>query len=56
MAIMITEDGKPDLARMSLLISAIQKLVIKDVVRYADRKIRAYKSAVSAPAKNEIYR
>ena len=34
-----TKDGKPDYQAMELLISAIQKLVIKDVVRYADRKI-----------------
>ena len=33
------KDGKPDYQAMELLISAIQKLVIKDVVRYADRKI-----------------
>ena len=34
-----TKDGKPDYEAMELLISAIQKLVIKDVVLYADRKI-----------------
>jgi len=32
---------------MSLVISAIQKLVIKDVVLYADKKIAATKSVVS---------
>lgn len=36
-----TKDGRPDYQAMELMISAIQKLVIKDVVRYADRKIAA---------------
>lgn len=34
-----TKDGKPDYDAMTALISAVQKLVIKDVVLYADRKI-----------------
>ena len=34
-----TKDGKPDYDTMTALISAVQKLVIKDVVLYADRKI-----------------
>ena len=38
--------GKPDYQAMELLISAIQKLVIKDVVRYADRKIETAKEFV----------
>lgn len=38
-----SKDGKPDYQAMALLISAIQKLVIKDVVRYADRKITGTK-------------
>lgn len=38
-----TKDGKPDYETMDILISAIQKLVIKDVVQYADRKIKATK-------------
>jgi len=33
-----SKDGKPDYESMELLISAIQKLVIKDVVLYAERK------------------
>ena len=33
-----SKDGKPDYLAMELLISAIQKLVIKDVVRYAGAK------------------
>ena len=39
-------DCKPDYQAMELLISAIQKLVIKDVVRYADRKIETAKEYV----------
>ncbi|MDO4982815.1 MAG: restriction endonuclease subunit S, partial [Eubacteriales bacterium] len=38
-----TKDGKPDYNAMATLISAIQKLVIKDVVLYADRKIEKTK-------------
>lgn len=41
-----SKDGKPDYESMELLISAIQKLVIKDVVLYAERKIDATKQAV----------
>ena len=36
--------GEPDYQAMELLISAIQKLVVKDAVRYADRKIEESKS------------
>lgn len=39
-------DGSPDYAAMQALISAVQKLVIKDVVAYADRKIAATKTVV----------
>lgn len=38
-----TKDGKPDYEAMELLISAVQKLVIKDVVVYADKKIEKTK-------------
>ena len=38
-----SKDGVPDYQAMELLISAIQKLVIKDVVRYAERKIAGAK-------------
>nr|WP_234034258.1 restriction endonuclease subunit S [Elizabethkingia sp. M8] len=41
------KNGKPDFETMETFISAIQKLVIKDVVLYADRKIEATKSVVS---------
>ena len=39
-----TKDGSPDYAAMDTLISAVQKLVIKDVVLYADRKIETTKA------------
>lgn len=39
-----TKDGKPDYDTMTVLISAVQKLVIKDVVLYADRKIEKAKT------------
>lgn len=42
--------GKIDYASMSTLISAIQKLVIKDVVQYADRNINATESIVHSSA------
>ena len=42
-----TKDGKPDFTTTQTLISAVQKLVIKDVVLYSDRKIAAAKTAVS---------
>ena len=38
-----TKDGKIDFEFMELLISAVQKLVIKDVVLYADEKIQSTK-------------
>ena len=38
-----TKDGKPDYDAMAALISAVQKMVIKDVVLYADRKIEKTK-------------
>lgn len=41
----VTPDGNPDYEAMEPLISAVQKLVIKDVVLYADRKIAAAKKA-----------
>ena len=41
-----TKNNQPDYATMETLISAIQKLVIKEVVLYADKKIAATKEAV----------
>ena len=43
-----TKDGKPDYDTMAMLISAVQKLVIKDVVLYADRKIEKTKEIVKS--------
>ena len=42
----ITSDDSPDYSFMETFISAVQKLVIKDVVLYADKKIAATKQAV----------
>lgn len=46
-----TDDGKaggsPDYAAMRDFISAVQKLVIKDIVKYTDEKIAATKSVVN---------
>ena len=45
--IMLPEkDGKPDYFYMETLISAIQKLVIKDVVKYSDARIKATKETI----------
>ena len=41
------KNGEPDFSYMSLLISAVQKLVIKDVVLYADNKINATKHIIN---------
>ena len=41
-----TKNGKIDFEFMELLISAVQKLVIKDVVLYADEKIQSTKKIV----------
>ncbi|SPY33136.1 Restriction enzyme BgcI subunit beta [Pasteurella canis] len=43
-----TKNNTPDYNYMALLISAIQKLVIKDVVLYADRKIAATKHIIES--------
>ena len=42
-----TRNGDIDIEFMRILISAVQKLVIKDVVEYADRKIKATKHVVA---------
>jgi len=42
-----TKDNQPNYSKMETFISAIQKLVIKDVVLYADDKIAATKSVVN---------
>lgn len=43
-------NNKPDYSTMGTLISAIQKLVIKDVVLYADKKIAVKKQITQASA------
>ena len=51
------KDGKPDYEWMDTFISAIQKKVIKNVVRYADQKIQATKDVIteeSHPVHSEI--
>ena len=46
--IMLPEkNGNPDYAYMEMLVSAVQKLLIKDVVKYSDAKINATKEVVS---------
>ena len=44
--------GKPDYDTMETFISAVQKLVIKDVVQYADKKISATKNVVNKKAES----
>ncbi len=42
-----TKDGKPDYRTMEILISAVQKLVIKDVVLYTDKRVKATKEIIT---------
>lgn len=42
-----TKNKQPDYKAMETFISSIQKLVIKDVVEYADKKIEASKTVVN---------
>lgn len=48
------KDDRPNYDVMELLISAIQKLVIKDVVQYADRKIKATKVVTGQKTVSEL--
>lgn len=41
-----TQNGKPDFALMEMLGKAIEKLVIADVVKYADREMAAYEQVI----------
>ena len=41
-------NNEPDYSAMEVLISAIQKLIVKDVVQYSDRKITATKQCCEA--------
>ena len=43
-----SKNHQPDLSSMETLISAVQKLVIKDVVKFADQKIAAHEQIVKA--------
>ncbi len=43
-----TKDGEPDFDSMATLISAVQKLVIKDIVIYVDRKIEKIKEVTKS--------
>ena len=42
----VNEAGNPDYDKMAIIISAIHKLVIKDVVAYSNRKIKETKAVV----------
>ncbi len=43
----VNEAGNPDYDKMAIIISAIHKLIIKDVVKYSNTKIAATKTVVS---------
>jgi hypothetical protein len=43
-----TLNNRPDFFSMETLISAVQKLVIRDVVQYADQKIAAHEQVINA--------
>lgn len=47
------KDGQPDYVYMQTLLSAVQKIVIKDVVQYADRKIAATKTVIGQAQNKE---
>lgn len=49
-----TKDGNPDYATMETFIKAVEKLVIKDVVLYADNKIEATNKVVKDGAEYKI--
>ncbi len=43
----VNEAGNPDYGKMAIIISAIHKLVIKDVVSFTDRKIAGTKEVIA---------
>jgi Type I restriction modification DNA specificity domain len=47
-----TQNNQPNYDQMQTLISAVQKLVIKDVVIYAERKVEASREVVNLQAEN----
>ena len=49
-----TKNNKPDYATMETFIKAVEKLVIKDVVLYADNKIKATKNVVKKDLEYKI--
>ena len=49
-----TKNNKPDYATMETFIKAVEKLVIKDVVLYADSKIKATKNVVKKDLEYKI--
>ena len=48
------KNGFPDYAFMQILLSAVQKLVIKDVVEYADNKIAATQTVIQQNGKEAV--
>lgn len=50
-----SKNNKPEFSSMEILISAVQKLVIKDVVQYADRKIALHRQVVKS-GKEKVWR
>lgn len=51
-----TKNKQPDYSKVETFISAIQKLVIKDVVLYTDRKIAAHKEIILAKQRHTASR
>ena len=47
-------NGTPDYAFMQTLLSAVQKLVIRDVVEYADNKITATQTVIQQNGKEAV--
>lgn len=47
-------DGKPDFKVMELLISAVQKTTVKDVVQYTARRIEATKQIINNEKENPV--
>lgn len=53
--IMLPEkDGKTDYQMMELLVSSIQKMVIKDVVQYTERKIKATQQIINKEREKSV--
>lgn len=52
--LLLTQNNQPDYEKMEVFISAIQKLVIKDVVLYTDRKIAATQQVLVPRSKASV--